>query len=437
MSNTPSTHRPLLLKGGRIVDPASNRDEQADLLIHDGKVAALGQDLGAPDVEHVDVTGLIVAPGFIDAHVHLREPGFEHKETIQTGTESAAAGGFTAIATMPNTEPPPDTADGIADLVERYDGACVRVYPIGTVTGGRAGNGLAPLKEMAGAGAIAFSDDGDPVEEEDMMRQALRLAAELGRPIAPHEEVKRLTAGGCMHEGIVSKRLGLKGMPSAGEEQMIARDIDLVRETGGPLHILHISTAGTVDLVRGAKAEGLPVTCEVLPHHFLLTDEQVEKQGTAAKMSPPLRAQVDVEAMLAGLADGTIDTLATDHAPHTPEEKSLPFLEAPMGIVGLETAVGLSLTHLFHEGVLDLQALIDRWSCAVARILGLAGGRLQVGDEADVTLLDLDQAWSIDSRHFLSKSTNTPFDGHGMRGRAVGTIVAGRIVHRALSLSAE
>ncbi|MBT6143851.1 MAG: dihydroorotase, partial [Gemmatimonadetes bacterium] len=320
---------------------------------------------------------------------------------------------------------------GVEDLTQRYETGSVRIYPIGTVTGGRVGNGLAPLREMAAAGAIAFSDDGDPVEDEELMRQALVLAAELGRPIFPHEEVKSLTAGGCMHEGEVSRRMGIKGMPAAGEEDMIARDIDLVRETGGGLHIAHISTAGTVDLVRAAKKQGLPVTCEVLPHHFIMTDMEVERQGTAAKMSPPLRAAEDVAAMLAGLSDGTIDTLATDHAPHTMEEKQLPFVEAPMGIVGLETAIGLSLTHLMHAGILDLTAIIDRWSAAPARILSLPGGRLQRGDAADVTLLDLAAVWRVDSSQFQSKSTNTPFEGHELRGRAVGTIVAGHIVHHA------
>ncbi|MBT4609894.1 MAG: dihydroorotase, partial [Gemmatimonadetes bacterium] len=417
MSQQTSAPRPLLLRGGRLVDPAANRDETTDLLLRDGVVAAIGQEVTMPDIEEVDVTGLVVCPGFIDAHVHLREPGFEHKETIKTGAEAAAAGGFTSIVTMPNTAPPPDSATRVADLVERYQAGCVRIYPMGTVTGERAGKGLAPLQQMAAAGAVGFSDDGDPVEDESLMRRALQVAAETGIPIAPHEEVKSLTTGGCMHEGDVSRRLGFIGMPGLAEEQMIARDIDLVRETGGPLHILHISTAGTVELVREAKASGLPVTCEVLPHHFLMTHEQVESLGTAAKMSPPLREQADVDAMIAGLKDGTIDTLATDHAPHTAQEKALPFLEAPMGIVGLETAIGHTLTHLLHGGVLDLAAVIDRWSVAPARILHLAGGRLQVGDVADVTLLDLHQTWTVDSSRFHSKSTNTPFDGQSMRGR--------------------
>lgn len=438
MSPLNTAPRPLLLHGGRIVDPATHRDEVADLLLVEGKVAQIGVGVQPPETtQRIDATGLVVAPGFIDSHVHLREPGFEHKETVVTGTAAAAAGGFTAVATMPNTVPAPDSPAGIEDLVRRYEAGSVRVYPIGTVTGGRVGNGLAPLLEMAAAGAIAFSDDGDPVEDEQIMRQALVLAARLGRPIFPHEEVKGLTAGGCMHEGDVSKRLGIKGMPAAGEEEMIARDIELVRQTQGPLHIAHISTAGTVDLVRAAKRDGLPVTCEVLPHHFLMTDTEVERQGTAAKMSPPLRAATDVAAMLAGLADGTIDTLATDHAPHTSAEKQLPFDEAPMGIVGLETAIGLSLTHLLHDGILDMTAIVDRWSTAPARILSLPGGALRTGDVADVTLIDLNATWTVDSSQFLSKSTNTPFNGHELRGRAVGTIVAGHVVHHESSVTIQ
>ncbi len=433
MSPTPSC--PLLLRGGRLVDPSANIDKTTDLLLVEGKVAEVGMNLPTPaGSQTIDASGLVVAPGFIDSHVHLREPGFEHKETVLTGSAAAAAGGFTAVATMPNTQPPPDSAAGIEDLNSRYETASVRIYPIGTVTGGRVGNGLAPLREMAAAGAIAFSDDGDPVEDAGLMRQALILAAELGRPIFPHEEVKALTAGRCMHEGDVSRRMGIGGMPAAGEEDMIARDIDLVRETGGPLHIAHISTAGTVDLVRAAKQQGLPVTCEVLPHHFIMTDAEVERQGTAAKMSPPLRGAEDVAAMLEGLSDGTIDTLATDHAPHTFEEKQLPFVEAPMGIVGLETAIGLSLTHLLHAGVLDLISIIDRWSAAPARILSLQGGRLQKGDVADVTLIDLDAVWRVDTSQFESNSTNTPFEGHELRGRPVGTIVAGHVVHQTSSV---
>jgi dihydroorotase len=423
----------LVLRGGRVIDPAEGRDEVADVWLRDGRVAEVGPDLDVPSgVPGYDATGKVVTPGFIDAHVHLREPGFEHKETIATGTAAAAAGGFTAIAAMPNTDPPPDEARHIEAFLARVAAdACVRVYPIGCITRGRQGGELASLDELAAAGAIAFSDDGDPVEDEALMRQALEQAARLGRALFPHEEFRRISAGGCMHDGDVARRLGVKGMDPAAEDEMIARDIDLVRQTGGALHIAHISTAGTVDLVRDAKAQGLPVTCEVLPHHFLLTDAEVERQGTAAKMAPPLRTQADVDAMLAGLADGTIDTIGTDHAPHSAEEKALPLSEAPFGIVGLETALGLCLTVLVQTGRLTLPQMIDKWTAAPARILGLPGGRLRPGDPADITVLDTESRWVVDPAAFLSKSANTPFAGYDLVGRAAATIVGGHLVYRA------
>jgi dihydroorotase len=422
----------LLLSGGRVLDPANGVDRVADVLLVDGRIHAVGAGLTAPEgVETIDLAGLVVTPGFIDSHVHLREPGFEHKETIATGTAAAAAGGFTAVAAMPNTNPPPDAAAHVEAAVRRAerDGR-VRVYVIGCITRGRAGRQLAPLEELARAGAIAFSDDGDPVEDEALMRQALHMASRIGRPLFPHEELRALSDGGCMHEGDVARRLGVRGMPPAAEDDMIARDIDLVRQTGGALHIAHISTAGTVDLVRAAKSEGLPVTCEVLPHHFLLTDDEVERQGPAAKMAPPLRSATDVEAMKAGLADGTIDTIATDHAPHTVQEKAESLEDSPFGIVGLETAVGLSITALVEGGRLDLPTLVEKFTWAPARILGLPGGRLSPGEVGDVTVLDPQRRWTVDPGDFRSMATNTPFTGFDLVGRAVATIVAGRIVYR-------
>ncbi len=422
----------LLLTGGRVIDPANAVDRVADVLLVDGRVQQVGTDLVAPaDCETLHLEGLVVTPGFIDSHVHLREPGFEQKETIVTGTAAAAAGGFTAIAAMPNTNPPPDAAEHVVDVLRRAArDACVRVYVIGCITEGRRGQRLAPLEELAAAGAIAFSDDGDPVEDEGLMRRALEISCRLGRPLFPHEEFRRITDGGCMHDGEVARRLGVRGMPPAAEDEMIARDIELVRQTGGALHIAHISTAGTVDLVRAAKAEGLPVTCEVLPHHFLMTDADVERHGTAAKMAPPLRTSVDVEAMKAGLADGTIDTIATDHAPHTAQEKAQSLAAAPFGIVGLETAVGLSITALVETGRLDLPTLVEKWTSAPARILGLPGGRLGPGDVADVTILDPKRRWMVEPAKFHSKSANTPFGGTELTGRAVITIVGGRLVYR-------
>lgn len=427
------TSENLLIRGGRLIDPASHLDARADLLIERGRVHRVGEDLAPPPgVPVLDATGLVVAPGFIDAHVHLREPGFEHKETIASGTAAAAAGGICAVAAMPNTNPPPDSGPRVEAAIARTANAPVRVYQIGCITAGRQGRSLAPLEAMARAGAIAFSDDGDPVEDDGLMRRALELGRQLGIPLFPHEEVKAITAGGCMHEGEVSARLGVKGMPSAGEEELIARDLELVRQTGGPLHLAHISTAGTVELVRRAKAEGLPVTCEVLTHHFVLTDEEVERQGTQAKMSPPLRRAADVRAMLQGLADGVIDTIATDHAPHTAEEKSRPLTEAPFGIVGLETALGLTFTHLVHAGVLSLAAAIEKWTWAPARILRLPGGHLSVGGLGDVTIIDPDKAWTVDTAQFRSKSQNTPFKGAELRGKAVATVVGGAVVYSEL-----
>jgi dihydroorotase len=375
----------------------------------------------------VEAENLLVAPGFIDTHVHLREPGFEHKETIASGTDAAAAGGICAVAAMPNTQPPPDTVARLEDLRQRAQCAAVRFYPIVPITIDRAGNQLTPMAALAASGAVAFSDDGDPVGNSNLMHQALHQALLLDRPVFPHEEVK--TSGGCMHDGEVSAQLGLQGMPAAGEEEMIARDIELVRATGGHLHIAHISTAGSVELVRQAKREGLPVTCEVLPHHFILTDTAVVRQGTAAKMSPPLRTPTDVEALLEGLKDGTVDTIATDHAPHAEAEKQVPLQEAPFGIVGLETAVGLTLTYLVEPGVLDLKTAIAKWTWAPARIFRLPGGRLSPGDPGDITLIDLTREWTVEAHRFRSKSRNTPFDGYRLKGKAVATIVGGEVVY--------
>ena len=420
----------LILRGGRILDPARGVDAIGDLVITGGLVSSRPDGRVAAEV--LDVTGLIVCPGFIDSHVHLREPGFEHKETIASGTAAAAAGGFTAVAAMPNTEPPPDTADRVRDLALRAGReALVRVHAIACMTLGRAGRALAPLEELAGAGAVAFSDDGDPVEDEALMRAALEKSRRIGRPLFPHEEVRALTAGGCMHDGEVSRRLGVRGMPSAAEEEMVRRDIDLVRQTRGLLHIAHISTAGTVELVRAAKAEGLPVTCEALPHHFVLTDEEVARQGPLAKMAPPLRSAADVAAVRAGLADGTIDTIATDHAPHTVEEKTCPLPDAAFGIVGLETAIGLSITALVETGLLEMPSLVERWSAAPARILGLPGGRLAEGDPGDVTVIDPRRRWTVDPGAFRSRSRNTPFAGVELVGCAVATVVGGRLVYQA------
>ena len=425
----------ILVRRGRVIDPANRRDGVADVLVKGGEIAQVGSDIrNADGTREIDAEGFVVTPGLIDVHVHLREPGYEHKETIASGSRAAAAGGFTSVVAMPNTAPPLDTPDRLRDFHRRVEAtSLVRAYPIACITKGRAGRELAPLELLAAAGAVAFSDDGDPVEDEEIMRAALLAAAQLDKPIFPHEEIKQLTSGGCMHEGEVSARLGVKGMPAAAEEGMIARDLRLVRDTGGPLHVAHISTAGSVELVRAAKSEGLPVTCEVLPHHFVLTDEEVAAQGTAAKMSPPLRTRVDVEAMFAGLADGTIDLISTDHAPHTATEKKQPLVEAPFGIVGLETAVGLTVTYLVKTGVLDLVSAIDKWTWSAARTLRLPGGRLNSGDPGDLTILDPDESWQVDAERFQSKSKNTPFDRSRLTGRAVASVVGGEVVYSRLS----
>lgn len=420
----------VVIRNGRVIDPGNGYDAVGDVWIENGLVRAVGAGLPAPEgTPSLDAGGLLVTPGWIDSHVHFREPGFEAKETIASGSAAAAAGGFTAVATMPNTDPPPDSAAALADLRARAAGACVRIYPIACITAVRAGKGLAPLEDLAAAGAVAFSDDGDPVAEADLMEAALAISRRTGVPLFPHEEVRELTAGGCMHEGAVSRRLGVRGMPSAGEEEMIARDIRLVERCGGHLHVAHISTSGSVSLVRAARRKGLAVTCEVLPHHFILTDEAVAEQGPAAKMSPPLRAKTDVEAMLAGLADGTIDTIATDHAPHTAAEKRLPLTAAPFGIVGLETAVGLTFTYLVEAGILGPAQAVAKWTAEPARILRLPGGRLDIGAPGDVTIIDPAGRWTVRPDRFRSKSRNTPFAGFRLTGKAVATIVGGRVVY--------
>ena len=420
----------LLISNGRVIDPANGVDERTNLIIRDGKVDGLFNHVdGDWNLPVLDASRLIVTPGFIDSHVHLREPGAEYKETIATGTAAAAAGGICSVVAMPNTDPSPDSPTNLEKIKKLARTACVRFYPIACITRERAGCELAPLADLVRCGAVAFSDDGDPVGDESLMRQALMIARDTGVPVFPHEEVKKLTAGGCMHDGEVSARLGVKGMPAAGEEEMIARDIELVRQTGGPLHIAHVSTAGSVALIRKAKGERLPVTCEVLPHHFILTDEEVARLGAAAKMSPPLRSAGDVDAMLAALGDGTIDVISTDHAPHSAAEKECSLEEAAFGIVGLETAIGLTLTYLVERTFLSLPQAIEKWTWAPARILKLPGGRLDPGFPGDVTIIDPEKEWSVDPNSFRSLSKNSPFAGYVLKGKAVATVINGEIVY--------
>jgi len=424
--------RPLLLTGGRVVDPSRDADDVADLLLEEGRVAAVGRGITGPDgCEVIDVTGKVVAPGLVDVHVHLREPGQEDLETIATGSASAVAGGFTSICAMPNTDPVCDNQGVVGFVIAQAQRAAkARVYPIGAVTLGQKGQQLAEFGELVGAGAVAVSDDGKPVATAHMMRTALEYAKTFGIPVADHCEDMSLATGGSMHEGIVSTRLGLKGIPAAAEEVMVARDILLAELTGGHVHLCHMSTRGSVELIRRAKDRGIRVTAEACPHHFSLTHEACVGYNTNAKMNPPLREAEDVEAIREGLRDGTIDCVATDHAPHHYDAKEREFDDAPNGIIGLETALGLSITELVGRGLLTLPELIFRMSTAPARIFNLPAGTLATGAPADVVVFDPKVRWTVKPETFLSKSRNTPFGGRELTGRAELTIVRGQVAFR-------
>jgi dihydroorotase len=422
--------RPILIRGGRVVDPSRGVDEVADIFLADGKVQAHGRDLGRPDDALVlDAGGKIVAPGLIDVHVHLREPGQEDLETVATGAMAAAAGGFSAVCAMPNTDPVTDNQAAVGFIVSQAQRAeKARVYPIGAISLGPKGQQLAEFGELVGAGAVAVSDDGRPVASSHLMRTALEYARTFGIPVADHCEEPTLAAGGAMHEGIVSTRLGLKGIPAAAEEIMVARDILLAELTGGHIHLCHMSTRGSVELIRRAKDRGVRVTAEACPHHFTLTHEACEGYNTNAKMNPPLREPEDREAIRQGLKDGTIDVICTDHAPHHYDAKEREFDDAPNGIIGLETALGLAVTELVESGLLSLPELVLRMSVLPAKIFNLAGGTLAAGAPADVVVLDPAARWVVDPEAFYSKSRNTPFGGRELRGRADATIVRGRVV---------
>jgi dihydroorotase len=424
--------RPILIRGGRVLDPSRRTDEVADLLLVDGKVEALGRQLGTPDgAEIVEAVGKVVAPGLIDVHVHLREPGQEDLETVATGAMAAAAGGFSAVCAMPNTDPVTDNQAAVGFIVSQAQRAGkARVYPIGAVSLGQNGQQLAEFGELVGAGAVAVSDDGKPVASSHLMRTALEYARTFGIPVADHCEDPTLAAGGAMHEGLVSTRLGLKGVPAAAEEIMVARDILLAELTGGHVHLCHMSTRGSVDLIRRARDKGLRVTAEACPHHFTLTHEACEGYNTNAKMNPPLREPEDREAVRQALRDGTIDVICTDHAPHHYDAKEREFDDAPNGIIGLETALGLALTELVHGGLLDLPTLIARMSVMPAKVFNLPGGTLARGAPADVVIFDPAVEWTVDAEAFYSKSRNTPFGGRRLRGRSEATIVRGQVVYR-------
>ncbi|MGH7278564.1 MAG: dihydroorotase [Candidatus Rokuibacteriota bacterium] len=420
----------LLIRNGRVIDPANGVDAVVDVLLGDGAVQRVGRDVPAPaGAETLDARGKIVCPGFIDVHVHLREPGHEYKETVATGTRAAAAGGFTAVCCMANTDPVNDNR-AVTDYIlarARTEGA-VRVYPIGAVTRGLRGEELAELAELAEAGCVAFSDDGRPVMNAGLYRRAMEYTLPFGTPVISHAEDDHLARGACMNEGVVSTELGLPGTPAAAEDIMVARDIILAELTGAHVHIAHLSTAGAVRLVRDAKARGVRVTAEVTPHHLLLTEDAVRSFDPNAKMNPPLRTKADTEALQEALADGTIDCIATDHAPHSVAEKEGEFDCAAFGIVGLETAVSLLLDRLVRPGLLPLTTLVARLSADPARLLRLRGGSLGPGSPADVTILDLDMETVVEPERFQSRSRNTPFAGARLRGRPWKTIVDGRVV---------
>ena len=423
--------RTWLIKNGRVLDPANGIDAVADVLLMDGKIAAVGPNLTASNALVFDATGMVVAPGFVDMHVHFREPGFEHSESIESGGKAAAAGGFTSVACMPNTMPVNDSATVTTYIVERARRLSpVNVYPIGAITKGSAGEELAAIGSMKQAGIVAISDDGRPVMNARVMRRAMETAKSFGLPLINHCEDLHLSAGGDMHEGFESVRLGLRGIPGCSEDVMVARDILLAEVTGAQYHVAHISARHSVAMVHFAKQRGLRVTSEVTPHHFALADIDMPPYDSNYRMKPPLRGCIDVEAVTEGLINGAIDAIATDHAPHPGSEKMQEFERCPFGITGLEHAISLSLEKLVHPGLIPLGRMVELLTVNPARILNIPKGTLTPGADADVTIFDLDRKWKFDVNKSLSKSRNTPFHGHEFCGGQVATMVGGRFVWR-------
>ncbi len=421
----------LLVRNGRVIDPAQGLDEVLDVLIEDGRVAKLGPQIEGVEAREFDAENLVVAPGFIDLHTHLREPGFEHKETIETGCLAAAAGGFTAVCCMANTNPVNDEPAVTRFIMEKAQRAgAVRVYPIGALSKGCRGEELAEVGEMVQAGAVAISDSPNPVVNPLLLRRALEYCRSFDVPIIVHPQDEALSDRGAMNEGRVSTRIGLRGMPAVAEELVVARDILIAGYTGGQLHLGHLSTAGSVEAVRAAKARGSRVTCEVTAHHFSMIDEDVAASNYDPqwKMNPPLRTDADRRAILEGIADGTIDAIVSDHAPHHRDEKEMDFADAPFGITGLETAVSLALDRLVRPGVIDISALVRLMSLAPSKIVGIPGGRLEVGAPGDLTILDLERSVTVDPETFVSKGRNTPFGGVRLQGGPAATVVGGRVV---------
>jgi dihydroorotase len=422
----------LLIKEGRVIDPSQGFDETTDILVEAGIIKTLGKNLKAgTGWETIEAAGLLVTPGLIDMHVHLRDPGLEYKEDIESGTRAAAAGGFTSVACMPNTKPVNDSRTVTEYIVSKAKTeALVNVFPIGAITCGSKGEALVALDELRAAGCVAVSDDGRPVMDAQMMRMALENAGQMGIPVISHAEELSLAADGVMNEGAVSRELGLKGIPWAAEDAAVARDVFLAEFTGAPVHIAHVSTIGAVRIIRDAKARGVKVTCETAPHYFSLTEDAVRSAKANAKMNPPLRVADDVAAIKAGLADGTIDAIATDHAPHQCNEKDVEFSRALNGIIGLETSLPLSLG-LVRDGILGISALVEKMSLNPAGILGIERGSLKPGAIADITLIDPDLEWVVEADKLASKSKNSPWLGVKMKGKALYTIVGGKVVYKA------
>jgi len=421
----------LIIKNGRVVDPSQQLDAVLDLAIQDGVIRLCGRNIDASGSEVFDASDMVVAPGFIDMHVHLREPGFEYAETIESGSRAAAAGGFTSICCMPNTQPVNDSPTVTSYIIERARRhAIVNVYPIGAITKGSAGEELAQITSMTHAGIVAISDDGRPVMNARLVRRAMEFAKSLNIPLIEHCEDLHLSAGGDMHEGVESVRLGLHGIPRASEDVMVARDILLAELTGARYHVAHISSKNAVEMVAFAKSRGLAVTAEATPHHFALADRDMRPYDSNYKMKPPLREPQDVEAVTRGLASGAIDAVATDHAPHPGDEKMQEFERCPFGIIGLETAIPLTLERLLHPGLVSLTRFVSMFTEKPATILSLDKGTLKTGVAADVTIFDLNQPWTYDVNKSPSKSRNTPFQGKAFKGGAVATIVGGKMVWR-------
>ena len=420
----------LRIQKGRLVDPVGGIGGVMDILIEDGRLAVIGSDLRDQDAQVIDARGLTVCAGLVDMHVHLREPGLEYKEDISTGTAAAARGGVTSVACMPNTKPAVDSPEEVRYILRRAAEACgVRVWPIGAVTMGEKGETLTDAQALKEAGAVALSDDGLPIQNANLMRDALIRCKRLGLTILSHCEDADMVCNYAVNEGRVSRALDLPGRPAIAEELMVMRDAMLAEETGAAVHICHISTAGSVDIVRQFKKRGTHITCETCPQYFTLTEDEVLSQGAMARVNPPLRTKQDVEAIIAGLKDGTIDAIATDHAPHSAQEKARPLTEAPSGMVGLETALAVTLTALYHTGEMDLSDILKKMTFNPACILGIPKGRLSLGGEADFTIFDPNEVWTVDPEQFASKGRNTPFAGRELKGKVKYTIVGGKLVY--------